>query len=147
MVITTVAATVVVTMTLEALLGVEQAATLDTGERITAGEGRRLACEAGIISAVLGGPSEVLDLGRKSRFHTEPQRLALMLRDQGCATTGCDWPPAMCHAHHTTPWSHGGNTTVHDAVLLCPRHHTLAHDNRYQHKTDKHGHVTFTRRT
>jgi len=31
--------------------------------------------------------------------------------------------------------------------MLCPRHHTLAHDNRYQLKTDEHGHVTFTRRS
>jgi len=48
-----------------------------------------------------------------------------------------DWPPGMCHTHHTTPWSQGGTTTVADAILLCPRHHTLAHDSRYQLKTDK----------
>ena len=142
-----VAATVVVTMTLDALLGAEQAATLDTGERITAGEARRLACEAGIIPAVLGGPSQVLVLGRKTRFHSEPQRIALGLQHRGCATTGCDWPPAMCHIHHKTPWSRGGKTSVTNGIPLCPRHHTLAHDNRYQLKTDKHGHVTFSRRT
>lgn len=142
-----VAATVVVTMTLESLLGAETAATLDTGDRITASEARRLACEAGIIPAVLGSRSQVLDLGRKTRFHTEPQRIALMLRDGGCATVGCDWPPGMCHAHHPTPWSHGGGTSVENGILLCPRHHTLAHDHRYQLKTDKHGKVTFSRRT
>lgn len=142
-----VAATVVVTMTLESLLGAETAATLDTGDRITASEARRLACEAGIIPAVLGSRSQVLDLGRKTRFHAEPQRLALMLRDQGCATVGCDWPPGMCHAHHPTPWSKGGGTSVENGILLCPRHHALAHDHRYQLKTDKHGKVTFSRRT
>jgi len=142
-----VAATVVVTMTLEALLGAQHAAALDTGERITAAEARRLACEAGIIPAVLGSPSQVLDLGRRTRFHTEPQRIAMMLRDQGCAAEGCDWPPGMCHAHHLTPWARAGKTSVADGVLLCPRHHTLAHDHRHQLKTDKHGHVTFTRRT
>ena len=52
----------------------------------------------------------------------------------------------MCHAHHTTPWAKGGKTKLDDAVLLCPRHHTLSHDTRYQLKTDKHGKVTFTRR-
>jgi hypothetical protein len=142
-----VAATVVVTMTLDSLLGAETAATLDAGDRITASVARRLACEAGIIPAVLGGRSQVLDLGRKTRFHTEPQRIALMLRDGGCATLGCDWPPGMCHAHHTTPWSRGGATSVDHGILLCPRHHTLAHDGRYQLKTDKHGKVTFSRRT
>jgi hypothetical protein len=144
-------ATIVVTMSLENLLGglqgAELPAVLDTGELISAAQVRRLTCEAGIIPAVLGGRSQPLDLGRKARFHTEPQRIAITLRDGGCATLGCDWPPGMCHVHHKTPWSRGGSTTVDDAVMLCPRHHTLAHDARYQLKTDKHGKVTFTRRT
>ena len=49
---------------LETLLGGIKAAKLDTGEHISAGLARRIACEAGIIPAVLGGKSEVLDLGR-----------------------------------------------------------------------------------
>ena len=53
----------------------------------------------------------------------------------------------MCHIHHKTPWARGGKTSVKDGVPLCPRHHTLAHDHRYQLRTDKHGHVTFSRRT
>ena len=65
-------ATVVVTMTLESLLGGLKAAQLDTGQTISAVPARRLACEAGIIPAVLGGQSQVLDLGRKRRFHTGP---------------------------------------------------------------------------
>ena len=32
-------------------------------------------------------------------------------------------------------------------LLLCPRHHTLAHDDRYQMKNAPGGKVTFTRRT
>jgi len=64
----------------------------------------------------------------------------------GSIRSADDWPPGRCHAHHTTPWAKGGKTTLDDAVLLCPRHHTLAHDTRYQLKTDKHGKVTFTRR-
>jgi 5-methylcytosine-specific restriction endonuclease McrA len=70
-----------------------------------------------------------------------------MLRDGGCATVGCDWPPSMCHVHHRHPWSKGGATSVADAVMLCPRHHTVAHDHRYQMKTDRSGRVTFSRRT
>ena len=152
-----IAATVVVTITLEQLLGnlrgSEHGALLDTGETITAATARRLACEAGLIPAVLGTRSQPLDLGRKTRFHTETQRTALILRDHGCAAAGCDWPPGMCHAHHLTPWSRGGKTTVNDAVLLCPRHHTLAHDARYRHTTDATTgkttgpRITFTRRT
>lgn len=143
-----IAATVVVTMTLEALTGAcEKAGVLDTGERISAAEARRLACEAGVIPAVLGGPSQVLDLGRKTRFHTGPQRIALALRDGGCCVEGCDWPPGMCHAHHRKPWSRGGSTNVEDGMLICPPHHGLAHDDRYQMKSGASGKVVFTRRT
>lgn len=143
-----VAATVVVTMTLENLIGdSEQAATLDLGDRISAAEARRLACEAGIIPAVLGAGSQPLDLGRKARFHNAPQRIALALRDRGCAAEHCDWPPAMCHAHHLTPWSRGGGTSLMNGVLLCPRHHTLAHDARYQLKSGPGGRVVFSKRT
>lgn len=143
-----IAATVVVTMTMENLLGAsEAAAVLDAGGSISAGEARRLACEAGIVPAVLGSSSQVLDLGRKTRFHTGPQRIALGLRDRGCAALHCDWPPGMCHAHHPTPWSKGGGTSVENGILLCPRHHTLAHDARYEHRLGKHGKVAFSRRT
>ena len=120
-------ATVVVTMTLETLLGGVQAAQLDTGERISASEARRLACQAGIIPAVLDGKSEVLDLGRKRRFHSPAQRIALGRQQSGCTAEGCDWPPGLCHVHHDVPWSKGGRTSLTNGRLLCPRHHALAH--------------------
>jgi hypothetical protein len=140
-------ATVVVTMQLETLLGGLKAAALDTGDRISAGEARRLACRAGIIPIVLGGLSTVLDAGRKSRFHTETQRIAMGLRDDGCRAAGCDAPPALCQAHHRIPWSRGGGTSVEDGWLLCARHHGRVHDPAYQHSLDKHGKVKFSRRT
>lgn len=122
-----IAATVMVTMTIESLLGGLKAASIDTGESISAGLARRLACEAGIVPAVLGTTSQVLDLGRRTRFHTEPQRLAVTLEQQHCQHPGCDIPAALCHVHHTTPWSRGGTTNTRDAQLLCPSHHSLAH--------------------
>ena len=102
-----ISATVVVTMTLETLMGGLKAAQLDTGHRISPGLARRLACRAGIIPAVLGSQSQVLDLGRKTRFHTEPQRIALAIEQGGCTAEGCDWPPGMCHAHHDTALAPG----------------------------------------
>ena len=142
-----IAATVVVTMTLEALLGGLQATSLCDRTRISAGEARRLACGAGIIPVVLGGASEPLDVGRRRRFHSKPMRIALGVRDGGCSAVGCDRPPSMCHAHHDEPWSRGGPTDVASGRLLCTRHHTLAHDRRYQMKSGPGGRVTFTRRT
>jgi len=140
-------ATVVVTMELETLLGGLKAASLDTGDKISAGEARRLACQAGIIPIVLGAGSAVLDVGRKRRFHTQPQRIAMGIRDGGCRAAGCDAPPAMCQAHHGKPWSGGGGTSVDDGYLYCPPHHHLAHDPAYEHTLDKHGKVRFSRRT
>lgn len=128
------------------VLGGVAAASLDTGARITAGEARRLACGAGIIPAVLGGASEVIDLGRTRRSHTKAQRVALGLRDKGCTADGCDLPPAACHAHHDEPWSAGGSTNLEDGRLLCHRHHRLIHDTHYDTTHLPHGKVTFHRR-
>lgn len=142
-----VSATLVVTLDLDTLMGGLRAASLDTGERISAGEARRLACRAGIIPIVMGGPSVVLDVGRRRRLHSEPQRIALGLRDGGCTAAGCDVPPGLCHAHHDVPWSRGGGTSLANGRLLCPRHHRLVHDPAFQHSLDKHGKVRFSRRT
>jgi hypothetical protein len=141
-------ATVVVTMDLDTLMGGLKAASLDTGVRISAGEARRIACRAGIIPIVLGGPSVVLDAGRKRRFHSETQRIAMGVRDGGCTAAGCDLPPAFCHAHHDeVSWSRDGGTSVEKGRLLCPKHHRLIHDSAFQHSLDKHGQVLFSRRT
>ncbi|QIK74996.1 HNH endonuclease signature motif containing protein [Nocardioides piscis] len=140
-------ATVVVTMKLSTLLGGLRAASLDTGARISAGEARRLACKAGIIPVVLGGRSVVLDVGRKRRFHSEAQRIAMGVRDGGCTAAGCDAPPGLCHAHHDVAWSKGGGTSVEQGRLLCSKHHTRIHDPAFQHSLDKHGKVLFSRRT
>ncbi len=121
-------ATVVVTMTIDSLMGGLAAAALDTGEVISAAAARRLACEAGVIPIVLGGKSEVLDVGRRRRFHTKAQRLAIAQRDKTCVVGGCDAPPSRCHVHHVIPWSEGGGTSVKDGRLYCSAHHAMVHD-------------------
>jgi hypothetical protein len=105
-------ATVVVTMTLEQLLTEQATALLDDGGRISAGQARRLACEAGIIPAVLDTKSQPLDLGRTARLFTSAQRIALGLRDGGCTARGCETTASGCHAHHDDPWSRGGATDL-----------------------------------
>ncbi len=122
------------------------AATLATGERISAGEARRLACRAGLVPAVLGTDSVALDLGRTARLFTHPQRRALVARDRGCTTQGCGLPPGLCHAPHDQPWSTGGTTDLANGRLLCPRHHRLAHDPRYDLRHHPDHTVTFHRR-
>jgi hypothetical protein len=53
----------------------------------------------------------------------------------------------MCHVHHKDAWARGGGTSVANGIMICPRHHTVAHDGRYQMKTTPAGKVTFSRRT
>ena len=140
-------ATVTVTMTLETLLGGLSTATMDTGTDLSPGEARRMACAAGIIPVVLGGKSEVLDQGRKRRLFTKPQRHAMAIRQSfRCAAEGCTRPTAWCDAHHLVPWSRGGRTNLGDGVLICARHHTLAHHPDY-HVTRQPGpRITITRK-
>ena len=118
----------VVTMTLEALLEqVRGTAVADNGEVLSAATVRRLACEAGITPAVLGAPSEPLDLGHWERYFTRAQRRALALRDKGCTWPGCSIPYQWCEAHHAEHWANGGLTDLSNGTLICGRHHTLAH--------------------
>ncbi|MEP6762499.1 MAG: DUF222 domain-containing protein, partial [Sporichthyaceae bacterium] len=94
---------------------------------ISAEAARRLACDAGIIPAVLGANGEPLDVGRLSYPVTAAIRRALELRDGGCAFPGCGRPPAWCAAHHNQHWADGGSTAVSNLVLLCDRHHIVVH--------------------
>ena len=142
-----VSATIVATMTLDTLMGGLKAAHLDTGQVISPGQARRLACEAKIIPAVLNGPSQVLDLGRANRFATEAQRIAKTIQARGCQIDGCDCPPGMTHLHHLKRWADGGTTNLDDLVMICPRHHSRAHDTRYEMRQLPTGKFTFDRRT
>lgn len=122
-------------------------ASTSTGDDLTAGQARRLACTAGILPQVLGGKSELLDLGRTRRLFAGPLRTALDARDQQCRSIGCDIPAAWCEAHHTKPWAQGGKTRLDDGVLLCSHHHHRIHDPRYTHAFQPNGDVQFHRRT
>lgn len=106
------------------------AGVLESGESISAGDLRRLACDAEILPAVLGGPSEILDLGRSQRLVSPALRQALTLRDRGCTFPGCDAPLGVCHAHHTIPWFDGGPTDLAHTALVCPHHHNLVEPSR-----------------
>jgi hypothetical protein len=142
------ATTVLVTMTLDQLR-TELAAAAIVGDDagMTAGEARRLACTAGIIPAVLGGASEILDLGRTKRVFSPAQRKALRLRDDQCRSEGCTIPAAWCEAHHLEPWWSGGRSDLTNGILLCSHHHHRAHDTRYLADRLPNGDVRFSRRT
>lgn len=88
---------------------------------------RRLACDAAVLPAVLGGAGQPLDIGRETRVVPTGLRRALMLRDRGCAFPSCDRPPDWTDAHHIRHWADGGETKLDNLVLLCGHHHRYTH--------------------
>ncbi|GGU46985.1 HNH endonuclease signature motif containing protein [Nocardioides albus] len=140
------ATTVIITIGLDQLRSETGIGEIVGGSPITAAEARRLACTAGIIPAVLGGPSEVLDFGRKERFFQAAQRRALLLRSATCEAEGCDIPGTWAEAHHWLAWAQGGTTDLDNAALLCSHHHHRAHDNAYARERLPNGDIRFTRR-
>ena len=98
---------------------------LANGTEVSAGELRRLMCDAGFIPLVLGGTSEILDLGRMRRLASPALRHAVGLRDGHCAFPSCEVPLHRCELHHIQPWQDGGPTSLDNLVALCVRHHHL----------------------
>jgi hypothetical protein len=126
-------ARIIVTIAEAKLRSTVAAGTLATGERLSAGELRRLACTQGVLPAVLGGASVPVDLGRAQRLFSPHQRDALATMDGGCVAPGCDRPPSWCEAHHgADPWHTGGRTDLKDGYLLCCTHHHEAHQKRWK---------------
>ncbi|GAA5165445.1 HNH endonuclease signature motif containing protein [Ornithinimicrobium tianjinense] len=134
---TTPKATLIVTMDLQTLRRETAAAHAEgspgagqtvEGTTVCAATVRQLACEADVIPLVLGGPSEVVDQGRRRRLVTPGQRLRLAARDTGCTIPGCGVPATWCDAHHVIPWAQGGRSDLSNYALLCPRHHTWVHE-------------------
>ncbi|POH61468.1 hypothetical protein C3B59_12560 [Cryobacterium zongtaii] len=93
----------------------------------------RLICDSGSVEIRLDEFDRPLDLGHEQRLFTRAQRRALAARDGGCRWPGCDRPPAFTEAHHIDHWlrDHGG-TDINQGILLCPAHHLLLHNQRWQ---------------
>jgi hypothetical protein len=141
------AATILVTIDEGALRDRLRAAGLDTGDKISAGDARRLACNASLVPVVLGTASLPVDLGRKNRLFNDPQRTALAARHSTCAADGCERPYSWCELHHWEPWKLGGRSDLRFAVPLCHFHHRRVHDTGFVHARLPDGSIRFSRRT
>jgi hypothetical protein len=95
---------------------------------ITAETARRIACDAAVSRVVVRGPSEPLEVGRKTAVVPPGLRRAVAVRDGGCRFPGCDRPPSWCDAHHVRHWADGGETSLSNLVLLCRPHHRMLHN-------------------
>jgi hypothetical protein len=123
---------VTVTVPLGYLLDELGTATLPDGYPISACTARMMACDAGIIPAVLDSHGCPLDVGRTKRLFTGAVRRAVVLRDHGCAFPGCDRPATWCQVHHIVPWWRGGATALWNGVLLCTHHHRLVEHGEWE---------------
>ncbi|MEU0315537.1 DUF222 domain-containing protein [Nocardioides sp. NPDC006273] len=141
------ATTVFITMSVQDLRNDLGAAALGfDGDKVSAGEARRMACNADLIPVVLGTGSEILDFGRTTRLAHPVQHRALRLRDKCCQAEDCDAPAAWTEAHHLKPWSAGGRTDLANMVLLCSSDHRRTHDPNYDYERLPDGRIRFTRR-
>jgi hypothetical protein len=119
-------AELVVTVGLEELRAGIPAGRLDAGEgALAVSELRRIACDTGVVPAVLGSGGAVLDLGRRTRTVGDGLRRLLEARDLGCVFPGCAASAAACEAHHLVPWWAGGHTVASNLVLACRWHHGM----------------------
>jgi Domain of unknown function (DUF222)/HNH endonuclease len=93
---------------------------------------QRLACDGTITRVVLAPESVVIDVGRARRVVAGATRRALTARDGHCRWPRCDRPASWSDAHHVIHWSKGGETDLSNMVLLCHRHHWMAHEGGWQ---------------
>lgn len=129
---------------------------LEDGSRLSAESARRLACDAGltrVAAASDGAGGDTLrdaigcprcgdhGLGRKTRTVPPAVRRALEARDRGCRFPGCRL--RFTDAHHIVHWADGGETGLHNLILLCARHHRAVHEGGFRVCTDRDGVAVF----
>ncbi len=88
-----------------------------------------LLCDCDLTRVLTAGKSEILDVGRATRYPSAAQWKALVVRDRHCQAPGCDRPPDHCQAHHIRRWTRGGPTNLDNLQLLCWNHHRQQHWN------------------
>ncbi|WP_433276566.1 DUF222 domain-containing protein [Pseudonocardia xinjiangensis] len=117
---------------LEDLENRARAACLDFGGTLSPESLRMLACDAAVAPVVLNGKGQPLDVGRATRTIPDGLRRAIAARDRGCARPGCGRPASWCEVHHITAWQDGGDTALHNCVMLCRACHRLLHHSDWQ---------------
>ncbi len=102
-------------------------AELHDGTLISGDSLKRIACDCGLVTALVDGRGTPLELGRRRRTVSVPLMRALRLRDRGCRFPGCK-RRAYTQAHHIQHWCDGGETNEDNLVLLCQQHHVAVHE-------------------
>jgi Domain of unknown function (DUF222) len=92
------------------------------GTALTARQVLALCCGAQ-VGAIRWRDGLPLGVGRTMRTEPPGLRRALEARDRGCRWPGCGALATWATAHHLTPWSKGGATSLDDLALFCHVHH------------------------
>ena len=123
-----------VTASLDTLRGLagSPAGDLEYSVPVSAATVQRLACDGTIARVVLAPESVVIDVGRARRVVAGAMRRALNARDGHCKWPRCDRPASWSDAHHVVHWTKGGDTDLANMILLCHRHHWMAHEGGWQ---------------
>ena len=96
---------------------------------------KRLCCDGDAIVITEDEKGEPLSIGRKTRTVPTAIKRALRARDKGCTFPGCH-NTRFVDAHHIKHWSSGGETSLENLMLLCSRHHRLAHEGGFRIERD-----------
>ncbi len=116
---------------------------IEHGPHVTAGTSERISCDCSRIDVVETSNGEPLSIGRKTRSIPPAIRRALQLRDGGCRFPGCT-RSRYVDGHHIEHWSHGGETSLDNLVLLCRHHHRLVHEGGFGCERSPDGEVVFS---
>ena len=93
---------------------------------------QRMACDCAVTRVLLGQDSVAIDVGRSKRVVSGSLRRVLKARDGHCRWPGCERSASLCQGHHLVHWVQGGETTLGNLILLCPRHHRMVHEGGWQ---------------
>lgn len=102
-------------------------------------------CDPVFYAVVVDHLGLTRDMGRATRSVTPAQRRALAVRDGGCVFPGCDCPATWADAHHLAEWVRdAGRTDLDNMVLVCRRHHRVAHRHGWTVRLGDDGWTTWT---
>ncbi len=101
---------------------------LHLGPLLSDADRQYLSCDA-TCEVWLHRHGQPIGAGRATRTINRRLRRALEHRHPTCAVPGCGATRGL-HAHHIVHWEDGGETELHNLVLVCPYHHRLHHNGR-----------------
>ncbi len=106
----------------------ELIAELSDGSKLPPAALDALSCNARWTGLVFDRAGDAIWRSRSRRTVTDTQWQALFATYGGCFHCGA--PAGMCQAHHITPYSQGGATSLDNLIMVCWNcHHRIHHHN------------------